>query len=139
MSKVASANGTTAPDAMVNILGKEYVDGVQFCKLTDAMVVSDDEDVEDGDDVHIKRNKVKPAIFVVHPVTMTDKEKQKGRTMASDLWRNAQFVTWNFKENVIQDASMVLRRQLQQLPEGEGKYLKLEVLGIRFFYVLYFY
>lgn len=133
MSKFASANGTTAPEATVNMLGKEYVDGVQFCKLADAAESSDDEDAQNDDETRVKTIKVKPAVFVVHPVTMTDQEKQKGRVMASELWRNAQFVAWDFKDNVIQDASMVLRRRLRQLPQGEEKYLKLEVLFIYLF------
>lgn len=123
MAKFAGANGTTAPDAMVNILGKEFVDGVCFCKLTDA---TEGDDSQDGSS-SAKSKRGEPAVFVVHPIHMTDEEKQKGRILASELWRSAQFVTWNFKSNVIQDASMVLRRQLQRTPQGVGKYLKLEV------------
>lgn len=133
MARFAGANGTTAPDAMVNILGKEFVDGVGFCKLTDATEGSDDDSPQDGSS-SAKRKKGKPAVYVIHPISMTDEEKQKGRILASELWRSAQFVTWNFKSNVIQDASMVLRRQLQRTPQGVGKYLKLEVF---FFYLIY--
>lgn len=132
MARFAGANGTTAPDAMVNILGKEFVDGVCFCKLTDATEGNDDDNPQDGSSS--AKSKGKPAVFVVHPISMTDEEKQKGRVLASELWRSAQFVTWNFKSNVIQDASMVLRRQLQRTPQGVGKYLKLEVF---FFYLIY--
>lgn len=123
MAKFVGANGTTAPDAMVNILGKEFVDGVCFCKLTDA---TEGDNLQDGSSP-AKSKRGEPAVFVVHPISMTDEEKQKGRILASELWRSAQFVTWNFKNNVIQDASMVLRRQLQRTPQGVGKYLKLEV------------
>lgn len=133
MTKFAGTNGTTAPDAMVNILGKEFVDGVCFCKLADATPEgSDGDDSQDESDL-AKSKKASPDVFVVHPISMTDNEKQKGRIMASELWRNAQFVTWDFKGNVIQDASMVLRRQLQRMPQRVGKYLKLEVLFVHLF------
>lgn len=136
MSKFAGTNGTTAPDTMVNILGKEFVDGVHFCKLTDATMEGSDGDNSQDESDLAKPKKAKPAVFVVHPIYMTAEEKQKGRIMASELWRNAQFVTWDFKGNVIQDASMVLRRQLRGMPQGVGKYLKLEVLFFPLFYRL---
>lgn len=126
MSKFTGARGTTAPDAMVNILGKDFTDGILFCKLTDATEGNDGDNSQDGS-TPTEGKKAKPAVYVVHPISMTDVERQKGRIMASELWRNAQFVTWDFKGNVIQDASMVLRRQLQRIPRGIGKYLKLEV------------
>lgn len=136
MSKFAGANGTTAPDTMVNILGKEFVDGIRFCKLTGVTTEGSDGNNSQDESHLAKPKKAKPAVFVVHPIYMTAEEKQKGRIMASELWRNAQFVTWDFKDNVIQDASMVLRRQLREMPPGVGKYLKLEVIFFPPFYRL---
>lgn len=130
--KPAGPKFIATPQTMVNLnlLGKDFTDGVHFCKLTDETTSSDDGNGSQGDrDSTNSGAKRKPASFVVHPITMTEEEKQRGRIMARDLWRNADFVGWDFKENVIRDASMVLRRQIMELPQGQGKYLKLEVLS----------
>ncbi|KAL7267985.1 hypothetical protein RUND412_009409 [Rhizina undulata] len=123
---ISQENTSHRPDTIINLLGAEFTEAVAFCKFIeeDSTYEQDEERVK-AENAQRREGRR----FVLHPVTgLQFQEVCTSRYWVYRVCSNVQFMLYDFRSNVILDASMSFVRRCKELVEGKmGKSFKVEV------------